>query len=84
MTKQVPQVNQGYQNNTKIQYQNNNNVQYQQQMALNERYISPGIVKTDSPTKFNQFVTQNNSNQFGLKNSNQQSQNSQQINQSRT
>lgn len=27
------------------------------QVPMNERYISPGIVKTDSPTKLNQFVS---------------------------
>lgn len=34
----------------------NPQVQPQQQQMVNERYISPGMVKTDSPVKMNQFV----------------------------
>lgn len=61
---QVPQFNQEYQNNNNQFYQNGNSAQYNQQMALQERYISPGIIKSDSPTKLNQFINQNNSNNF--------------------
>ena len=49
-------------NTSQVNVQNNyinekpsNNLQAPQ-VAMNERYISPGIVKTDSPTKINQFI----------------------------
>lgn len=81
MTKQNPP--QTYQPPQQNQPSQLNNIQYQQQATLNERYISPGIIKTDSPTKFNQFVPQNNSNNFNMQqNVNQfQNQNTQAFNQ---